>query len=189
MLIYLYVWSEYIYNGESPKFENFFVMGQWKRLVATQKKKSKLWRHSKLINMDQTNNWTSSYTHEWTYYHQGFWNLEEDLLKKNGLTTWCNYNIAWSNNSLIIAWSSPRLCSSTTWNLLPGLKFEALNALHWHICEFNLRTCLGPILKFIACHFYSWELMNIPNVCISLQHPKLMKFFIMLANFTKKCWI
>jgi hypothetical protein len=82
MLIYLYVWSEYIYNGESPKFENIFVMGQWKRLIATQKKKSKLRRHSELINMDQTNNWTSSYSHGWTYYHQGFWNLEEDLLKK-----------------------------------------------------------------------------------------------------------
>jgi hypothetical protein len=106
------------------------------------------------------------------------------LVEKNSLTTWCNYNIAWSNNSLI-AWSSPRLCSSTTWILLPGLKFEALNAFHWHIRKFNLRTCLGPILKFIACHFYSWELMNILNVCISLQHQKLMRFFIVLAILQK----
>jgi hypothetical protein len=53
-LICFYVWNKYFfYSGEveSPKFHNFFVMDQSKRLITQKKKKKK----PQLTNMDHTN--------------------------------------------------------------------------------------------------------------------------------------
>ncbi len=74
-LIQFYVWSEYFYIGEPPKFQNLFMMSQSKRLVVPRKKSSELERHLQLINTDHLSNITKvKEKHTHTHIHAEFEN-------------------------------------------------------------------------------------------------------------------
>lgn len=106
-LIQFYVWSEYFFLGEPPKFQNLFMMSQSKRLVVPRKKSSELERHLQLINTDHLSNITKV-KEKHTHTHTNMLSLRIFFCSWGRVKNWHSFTFCWLHTKWLLFVKSSR---------------------------------------------------------------------------------